>query len=286
MYREEIPYTEVASSADAAQRLGYWQVARDLQRTDGLVVSDYAESVARDYVAGTLDSIAAAQTVESLYFETNLQEPVADSRQAEADIVSTRMLSLLETGGFKLSPVTLCAIHRRLFEGVLPDEWVGRFRKVNLTKKEPVLAGRTVTYADWSMIQDSLMYDFVLESNQPYGGPFDEAGVRRFSRFISNIWQAHPFREGNTRTTAMFAQLYLRTLGVPIDNSPFREHSVYFRDALVRANFASLPEGIDEEPLYIQRFFENLILGAGHPLVESDLNLHGHRLDPETPYRA
>ena len=35
-----------------------------------------------------------------------------------------------------------------------------------------------------------------------------------------------------------------------------------------------------------QRFFENLILGANHPLVESDLNLHGHRLDSKTPYRG
>ena len=61
---------------------------------------------------------------------------------------------------------------------------------------------------------------------------------------------------------------------------------MYFRDALVRANFASLPEGIDEEPLYIRRFFENLILDANHPLVESDLNLHGHRLDPEAPNRS
>jgi len=28
------------------------------------------------------------------------------------------------------------------------------------------------------------------------------------------------------------------------------------------------------------------MLDAGHPLVEADLNLHGHRLDDGVPYRA
>ena len=37
-------------------------------------------------------------------------------------------------------------------------------------------------------------------------------------------------------TVATYAIKYLRDLGVEVNNEPFKEHALYFRDALVLAN--------------------------------------------------
>ena len=41
----------------------------------------------------------------------------------------------------------------------------------------------------------------------------------------------------------------------------FADHSWYFRNALVRANYRNAVKGIDYTPVYLERFFRNLLLG-------------------------
>ena len=41
----------------------------------------------------------------------------------------------------------------------------------------------------------------------------------------------------------------------------FARHSWYFRNALVRANYRNAVERIDYSPVYLERFFRNLLLG-------------------------
>lgn len=67
--------------------------------------------------------------------------------------------------------------------------------------------------------------------------------------------------EGNTRTTAVFTIQYLRSIGFDINNDMFAGHSWYFRNALVRANYRNAVKGIDYSPVYLERFFRNLLLG-------------------------
>lgn len=43
----------------------------------------------------------------------------------------------------------------------------GQVRQYNITKKEWVLNGDTVTYADWNSIKDTLDYDFATENSSP-----------------------------------------------------------------------------------------------------------------------
>ena len=40
----------------------------------------------------------------------------------------------------------------------------------------------------------------------------------------------------------------------------FANHSWYFRNALVRANYKNAVKGIDYSPVYLERFFRNLLL--------------------------
>ena len=88
--------------------------------------------------------------------------------------------------------------------------------------------------------------------------------------FSSNIWQVHPFREGNTRTTAVFIEKYLINLGYNVDNSLFKDKSVYFRNALVRSNYFDNKLGIKENKSYLIKFYENLLLGKNNNLQSGD----------------
>ena len=93
-----------------------------------------------------------------------------------------------------------------------------------------------------------------------------EEMVKHISRFVANVWQVHPFGEGNTRTTAVFAIQYLKHLGFKVANEIFADHSIYFRNALVRANYSNIQYGIKETTEYLERFFRNLLMGEKNEL--------------------
>ena len=119
-----------------------------------------------------------------------------------------------------------------------------------------------------------------------FAGVFKHAGqMRRYdiskkelvahvTKFVSNLWQIHPFCEGNTRTTAVFLIQYLRSIGFRVDNDLFAGHSWYFRNALVRANYKNAQKGIDYCPVYLERFFRNLLLGEHWDLRNRYLHIH------------
>ena len=95
--------------------------------------------------------------------------------------------------------------------------------------------------------------------------------IHHFAEFTRNIWQTHPFMEGNTRTTAVFMQLYLNSKGFSVNNDLFRDKSLYFRNALVRANYANYPKGITETTKYLEKFYDNLLLDKEHKLTNQEL---------------
>lgn len=87
-------------------------------------------------------------------------------------------------------------------------------------------------------------------------------------KFISGIWQIHPFREGNTRTVAVFLIQYLRGLGLDINYQPFQDNSRFLRDALVLDN-ANLSQ---KDSSYLTHFFNNLLLGGKFDLTTETMS--------------
>lgn len=281
-YREDIPYSEIPAPATTeADRAAYWETGAGLQAVDALEVSPYAEERAEQYVEGALSAVELERDLAA--YHSRVPER-AESR--EADIVAARIAGILETGGFTLRPAFLFAIHSSLFQSVLDRRWVGRARTVDIQKAEPVLGGRSVAYAPHGMIAAQLDYDFDQERAFCYKSPIDRAQLRHFTGFISNVWQTHAFREGNTRTIAVFSALYLRKLGIEVSNQPFIENSRLFRDALVRANFSDIGLGIAEDHSFIERFYENVALGANHVFDLNELNVHGIRVEEGLAYRS
>ena len=117
-------------------------------------------------------------------------------------------------------------------------------------------------------------WDIEQEKNFRYTGLSDDEKIEHIAKFISSIWQIHAFREGNTRTTAVFTIQHLRSLGYQVNNEMFAKHSWYFRNALVRTNYRNIQKGIEYSPIYLVRFFRNLLLGDSWVLRNRYLHIH------------
>lgn len=248
---------------DRAEKSEAWQTAIGLQAVDGLNTSAYLLNTAKDHIEGKITIDEVQRRIHS-YYEQRTTRTEIENGTKEADIVSARIAKLLGEKAFQFSPVEWLSIHRRLFEGVFSH--AGQIRQYNITKKEWVLGGDTVTYADWNSIRDTLDYDFATEKKFSYEGLSVDAAVKHFAKFASNIWQIHPFSEGNTRATAVFMIKYMKTFGFRVNNDAFEKNSWYFRNALVRANYTNLQKGVHSSTKFLELFFGNLLLGTDHEL--------------------
>jgi len=255
----ESGYKELQPNTDLQKRQEYWDVAKGLQKVDGLRTSEYLETVIQDTLKDKYDTATAAEKVTKYYSDNK----DADEATREADIVAARITAYLEIDDFLLSPTMLIGIHRTLFRGVFDESWVGVTRSRDFGKAEPVLDGKSVAYGHWQFVDEALNHEFAEEKKKSYSPPFTLISLDSFVRFISAVWEIHPFREGNTRTVAVFAIKYLRRLGVDVDNTPFESYSQWFRDALV-LNWAG-------DKSYLSMFFENIVMGPRHDLGKYDL---------------
>ena len=115
-------------------------------------------------------------------------------------------------------------------------------------------------------MRKAIEYDLEQERSFDYSKVDRNGLVNHIAQFVSGLWQIHPFGEENTRTTAVFTILYLRSMGFDVTNDLFAKHSWYFRNALVRANYQNVQKGIMRNSEYLERFFRNLILGETNEL--------------------
>ena len=143
-------------------------------------------------------------------------------------------------------------------------------RNVELSKKEWVLGGNaSVSYQSAIDLREAIEYDLSREKEFDYSNlPMTEV-IKHLSQFVADLWQIHPFREGNTRTTAVFLIKYLRSMGIPATNDMFKEHSWYFRNALVRASYKGL--NISPTTEFVEKFLRNVILGEKNELRNRDM---------------
>ena len=242
-----------------------WAIATGLQQVDGLTPSKYLYETARRNIEGEITIDEAKKLIDS-YYESKSLRTDDDEDSEEADKVSARITELLSEKAFTFSPNQLLSIHERLFKGVFYNVKAGKFREYNITKKEWTLDGDTVLYANADLIRETLKYDFESEKAFDYSKLSKDETVKHLTRFIANLWQIHPFGEGNTRTTAIFAIKYLKSLGFDVSNEPFENNSWYFRNALVRANYTNMKKGIYMNTEYLERFFRNLLLDEHNEL--------------------
>lgn len=253
----------VASEPHKRERAEAWKVAIGLQAVDGLQVSEYLKQTARRHIEGEITIDEARELVKQYYVSKTQHDDDEDDKQ-EADRVSANIAKIINERAFTFSTTGLISIHRNLFSGVFKH--AGQLRDYDITKNEWVLRGDTVLYGRWQDLRMALDYDIEKEKQFDYKGLSMEEVITHLSRFVSGIWQTHPFREGNTRTTAVFTIKYLQSIGFKADNRMFEEHSWYFRNALVRANYKNVAKGISQDGHFLELFFRNLLMGENNEL--------------------
>ena len=258
-----------------------WQIAIGLQRVDGLTPSEYLIQTAKLNIEGVITIYEVHERIDGYYKATPVR--TAENRTEEADKVSARIAEILSEKTFSFSPAEYITIHKRLFTGIYKFAW--KIRDYNISKDEWVLNGETVYYASANSIRATLDYDFEQEKSFVYKDLSKEQIVEHITKFVSGLWQIHAFGEGNTRTTAVFAIKYLRTFGFAVSNDLFANHSWYFRNALVRANYNDYKNNIYSTLEYLNRFFGNLLLGERNTLRNRDLRVLSE-IEMDVPVKA
>ena len=205
-----------------------------LQDVDRLKNSSYFVKQSERYLKGEI-SLDELDNIIASYYES---KPTTEDRSEEADKISIRIARLIGEDSFTFTVGQLLTIHKRLFDGVV--EHPGQVRTYNFSKKEWVLDGASVIYGDFRDLEMTLQYDFKTEKQFDYSRLSIDEAIVHLAVFIANLWQIRAFEEGNTRTTAVFAIKYLRSLGFDVTNDTFAKNAWYFRNALVRANYTNI----------------------------------------------
>ena len=267
------PFKEYIRQSEPSKRdKGYaWHTAIGLQAVDGLKPSKYLIDTAIKNIEGDI-SIDEAQELLNTYYEENPKADT-DDRTEEADKVAVRIAKILSEKAFSFTPNEYISIHKKLFVGIYGH--AGKLRDYNITKKEWVLNGATVLYGSASELRATLDYDFAEEKKFSYKNLSMEDIIHHLALFVSRLWQIHVFGEGNTRTTAVFFIKYLRTLGFDVTNDIFAENAWYFRNALVRANYNDLKNGVHETTEYLELFLRNLLLDEKNELHNRSMHISG-----------
>jgi cell filamentation protein len=147
----------------------------------------------------------------------------------------------------------LLAIHEHIFGSIF--DWAGTARRISITKGERVLGGDTIRYSH----PDSIIRDVNAVLKRLNATDWASLDVHEtaivFAKIIAELWQVHPFREGNTRTTITFALQFADAHGFRMDKTLLKDSAAYVRDALVKAS-----DGQYSEYDYFVKIIEDAIL--------------------------
>jgi fido (protein-threonine AMPylation protein) len=230
-----------------SEKAAAWQSAIGLQAADGLSVSDSLREASKKHVSGQL-------TLEELR-----ERIFADPEREEADKVAVNTVKILLSDTLHFSTEGLIALHHRIFDGVYEN--AGVLRDYEEYKREWVLGGDSISFTRLEALQGALEDSIAREKDFAYEKASSDKLITQLSSFVAELWHICPFGgDGNTRFTAVFTLLYLRHLGINIKIDTFVNDSWYFHNALVRANYRDLVKKIDYEPIYLERFFRNMLL--------------------------
>ena len=253
------------------QKAEAWKTAIGLQDVDGLKPSPYLLDTAKRHIEGDITIGEVKGLIDTYYKSREGRLSSEEERTEEADKVSARITELLQEETFSFTPSEYQRIHSRLFQGIF--KFAGKYRTYNISKKEWILDGASVLYNPFENLSETLDYDFAEERKYDYSVATTDESIIHLAAFTAGLWQIHPFGEGNTRTTAVFLIKYLRSFGFTVSNELFAEHSWYFRNALVRANYFNREKGIVPDLSYLEKFLRNLVLGEQNELKNRYLHI-------------
>lgn len=121
-------------------------------------------------------------------------------------------------------------IHKFLFSNLY--DWAGSPRSIDIFKGESLLDGRSIDYVYASYI-DKALKDLNKEFQEVGWDVLDsKEKIEKICYFVTEFWHIHPFREGNTRTSAMLLYFLIKKANLHVNIDFLSKNGKYFRNAL------------------------------------------------------
>jgi cell filamentation protein len=155
-----------------------------------------------------------------------------------------------------------CEFHKQIFQDIF--EWAGQPRTIDIEKPEAVLGGDlSVEYAKPGKIKEAAVLVLKDMSAVDWDSLWLDKKAEQFAFLMGDLWKVHAFREGNTRTTALFCCQFAKEHGFPLNMDIFKNNSKYFRSALVAIS-AKFSDGTDvSQPEHLIRIVKDSMERGG-----------------------
>lgn len=200
-------------------------------------------------------------------------------KSAEADIGFVKLIDIDSISKGKLESSIVCKLHRHIFEDIF--DWAGEYRTVPIFKEEIVIPGMSLKYEKPEKISKSLEEKIKILDRTNWQQMTTKQISLEFARKLALIWKVHPFRDGNTRTTLAFADLYARehgfsfNMGYLLDNltRQFNENG-RIKKYSIRDKFvlAALDDKDYPEPEHLARLLEIAIEQGKDKIKDNDID--------------
>uniref|UniRef100_UPI0006D1DF60 Fic family protein n=1 Tax=Clostridium sp. NkU-1 TaxID=1095009 RepID=UPI0006D1DF60 len=195
------------------------------------------------------------EDVPVLINKLNIKD-AAKLEAAEADLTFAQFLNIDDLNqGQSLDFDYIKCLHQHIFGDIYP--FAGQIRTVQIYKAERVLGGDTIRYSQPDEIEGHAENIINKMNDINWRSLSLEDRSMEFTKSIAALWQVHPFREGNTRTTMTFAFHFADRNNFPLDKQLFRENATFVRNALVKAS-----DGMYAEFQYLDKIMkDSMVLG-------------------------
>ena len=252
----------------------YWLTAFGIQSVVDLKPSEVLLPLVEQHVRGEKSLNEIKQELYDYYHELHIKHNSHHiHRDEEADKVSIRILDYFLNGHFDLTIKAFCDAHYHLFHGIYHNS--GNLRSNPASKKEWVLGNTTVLYPKPESIKPRLDYVLSLERSIDYSKMSSAHTLRHLSHFISDMFMVYAFPFANSRAVFVYTLKYLLSMGYHLQNDTFAKEAWYFRNAIIRASYANMHQGIFPTTQYMLMFLGNLLLNEENELRNHRMVIRG-----------
>ncbi len=247
-----------------------WLTAFGIQSVVGLKPSDDLDAIISRHIEGKTDIHRTRQEVHDFYHAYHRESGDRNMhRNEEADKVAVRIVETLLADDFELSLEHFSQTHRHLFHGIYHNS--GELREKPFSKKEWVLGDTTILYPKPDNLEAQLRYLFETERCMDYSRLSNSHKLKHYCQFIAKLMMLNAFHHANSRVVFVYALKYLISQGYQIQNDTFYREAWYFRNAIIRACYINMHQGIYPTTQFMEMFLGNLLL-------DEDNELKNHRM--------
>ena len=247
-----------------------WLTSFGIQSVVNLKPSEDLFPIISRHIEGSIDIEYTRKELREFYHLKHKQNDDHHiHRSEEADKVAVRIVQYFLSNDFELSLEGFSKLHYQMFHGIYHNS--GLLREKPLSKKEWVLGNTNVLYPSSDKIKEALEALFDVERHVNYSQMSKSHKMKRFCDFIAKLFVYNAFQYANSRTALVYAIKYLLSMGYQLRNDTMYREAWYFRNAIIRASYTNMHQGIYPTTEYMEMFLNNL-------LFDEDNELRNHRM--------